>query len=112
MVYISNVVGTTQINGASYTITYIDSDNFSIAADQSAWSPYLGGGDWLAAQNDLFPYGSNYSWHRFIATSTGQFITYQITYNNDQMSNLSTQNTNLTLNAVSLWVRPGSRNIF
>ena len=112
IVYISNVVGTTQINGSSYTITYIDSDNFSIAADQSAWSPYLGGGDWLAAQNNLFPYGSNYSWHRFIATSTGQFITYQVTYNNDQMSNLSTQNTNLTLNAVSLWVRSGSRNIF
>jgi len=111
-VYIDSVTGTTQINGNTYTITYIDANNFSIDADQSAFTAYLGGGDWLCNKNDLFPYASNYAWHRFFATTTGQFITYQITYNNDQMNSLQTQYNNLTLNAVSLFVRPGSRNIF
>jgi hypothetical protein len=109
---ITNVVGTTQINEQTFTVTYIDANNFSIAADQSAFSAYVGGGDWLCEQTDLFPYGSNYAWHRFFATTTGQFVTYQITYNNDQMSNLSTQYNNLTLNAVALYTRSGSRNVF
>jgi hypothetical protein len=111
-VFISNVTGTTQINNLSYTVTYIDANNYSIDADQTTFSAYLGGGDWLCNQVDLFPYGSNYAWHRFFATTTGQFVTFQITYNNDQMSNLSTQRTNLTLNAVSLYTRSGSRNVF
>ena len=111
-VNVTNVVGTTQINNQNYTVTYIDANNFSIDADQSTFSAYIGGGDWISNETDLFPYGSNYAWHRFFATTTGQFITYQVTYNNDQMSNLSTQRNNLTINAVSLYTRPGSRNVF
>lgn len=111
-VFLNNVTGTTQVNGQIYIITYVDANNYTIAADQSAFSPYLGGGDWMCEQVDLFPYGSNYAWHRFFATTTGQFVTYQITYSNDQMNNLSTQYTNLTLNAVALYTRSGSRNVF
>lgn len=111
-IYISNVVGTVEINNFNYVITYINASTFSIAVDQSTFSPYIGGGDWVSVETDLFPFGSNYAWHRFFATTTGQFVTYQVTYNNDQMSNLSTQRNNLTLNAVSLYTRPGSRNVF
>ncbi len=111
-VYIDSVTGTTQINENTYTVTYIDANNFSIDADQTTFSAYLGGGDWLCNQTDLFPYGSNYAWHRLFATTTGQFVTFQITYNNDQMNSLQTQFNNLTLNAISLYTRPGSRNVF
>lgn len=55
---------------------------------------------------------SNYAWHRFFATSTGQFIRVEITYDDALMNTLSTHQQDFVLNAISLWVRPGSRNIF
>lgn len=54
---------------------------------------------------------SNYAWHRFFATSTGQYIRIQITYDNDLMSVWETHNQDFTLNAMALYVRPGSRNV-
>jgi hypothetical protein len=56
--------------------------------------------------------GSNYAWHRFFATSTGQFIRVEITYDDELMNNLNTHQQDFVLNAISLWIRPGSRNVF
>ena len=55
---------------------------------------------------------SDYAWHRFFATTTGQYIRLQMTYDNDLMTTLSTHLAGWSLNAMSLWVRPGSKNIF
>lgn len=56
--------------------------------------------------------GSEYAWHRFFATSTGQFIRIKITYDNELMSTKSIHQQNFILNAISLYVRQGSRNVF
>jgi hypothetical protein len=53
--------------------------------------------------------GSDYAWHRFYATSTGQYIKLQMTFDDDLMNQLSTHTSGWTLNAISLWVRPGAR---
>lgn len=55
---------------------------------------------------------SNYAWHRFFATTTGQFIRIEITYDDALMNDLSTHKQDFVLNAISLWIRPGSRNVF
>jgi hypothetical protein len=110
-IYIDNVTGTTQLNGHNYIVTFVDFDNFIIATDATLFTPYLGGGDWLSNTADLMGPGSDYAWHRFFATTTGQFVTFQITYNNDQMSSYATQYSNMVLNAVNLWTRPGSRTV-
>lgn len=56
--------------------------------------------------------GSNYSWHRFFATSTGQYIRVEITYGDDLMNVANTHESQYVLNAITLWMRPGSKNIF
>ncbi|OGT44288.1 MAG: hypothetical protein A3F13_02660 [Gammaproteobacteria bacterium RIFCSPHIGHO2_12_FULL_40_19] len=55
---------------------------------------------------------SSYAWHRFFATTTGQYIRLQLTYDDDLMNTLDTHTSGWVLNAMSLWVRPGSRNTF
>jgi hypothetical protein len=55
---------------------------------------------------------SDYAWHRFIATTTGQYIRIQMTYDDDLMNTLETHTSGWVLNSMALWVRPGSRNVF
>lgn len=55
--------------------------------------------------------GSDYAWHRFFATSTGQFIRIKITYDNELMNTAAIHQQNFVLNAMSLYVRQGSRNV-
>lgn len=62
--------------------------------------------------SDFYIPQSDYAWHRFFATTTGQYIRLQLTYDDDLMNTLETHTSGWVLNAMSLWVRPGSRNIF
>jgi len=44
-VLISDVVGTTELNGNVYTVTYVDADNFTlVGTDSSQFSAYVSGG--------------------------------------------------------------------
>lgn len=107
----NGVIGMTQINGLTGTVTYLTSNTFSVNIDSSAFTAYSSKGTWRSNSQGLYVLGSEYAWHRFFATSTGQFIRIQMTLDNDLMSNIVTHQTNWVLDAISLWVRPGSRNV-
>lgn len=111
-VTITNVVGMTQINNVTAIVTYIDSSHFSLqGVDSSAFTAYIASGNWQSNSKNLYIPGSNYAWHRFFATCTGQFLRIQITYNPEQMADIVNAYTSMTINSMALWVRPGSRSI-
>jgi hypothetical protein len=55
---------------------------------------------------------SDYAWHRFFATTTGQYIKIRMTFDDALMNDLSTHTTSWVLNAMSLYVRPGGKQVF
>jgi len=55
---------------------------------------------------------SDYAWHRFYATTTGQYIKVRMTYSDALMNQLSTHTSSWVLNAMSLYVKMGGRNPF
>jgi hypothetical protein len=55
---------------------------------------------------------SQYAWHRFYATLSGQFFNVIFTYDNDLMNTQITHENSFILNAVVLWCRRGGRQIF
>lgn len=69
-------------------------------------------------QNETFlpsPYyvpGSNYAWHRFFATTAGQFVNIQVTYDDNLMNDITTHRETWILNAMTLWMRPGGKVVF
>jgi len=48
MVVISGVVGMTQLNGNTYTITVVSASVFSIGTDTSGYTTYISGGTWIS----------------------------------------------------------------
>lgn len=105
------VEGMTELNGNQYTITFISVNTFSII-EAGTLSTYTGGGYWEQVNEQYFTLSADYAWHRFFATCYGQFFAVILTYNNDQMSRLSTHQQNFVLNAMKLSYRPGGKNIF
>lgn len=61
-----------------------------------------------------YPLGleSQYAWHRFFATSAGQYLRVEMTYDDVLMNEITTHESNFELNAMCLWMRTGSKNIF
>lgn len=52
-VAIDNIVGMTELNGTTYTVTVIDADNFSLdGIDSTAYTTYVSGGDWTRVQEE------------------------------------------------------------
>ena len=107
-----DVVGMTELNGNQYDVTFLSTDTFSIGVDSSAYTTYVRGGFWEQVNQGYFTLSAAYAWHRFYATCYGQLFALLLTYNNDQMSQMSTHRQNFALNAMKLWYRPGGRNIF
>lgn len=54
---------------------------------------------------------TDYNWQRLFATSTGQFLRIEITYDDNLMNTLSTHENDWIMNAICLWTRPGGRNV-
>lgn len=104
------VGGSTQLNENQYTITFLTTNTFSI--QQASISAYTGGGYWVQSEQQYFTLSAQYAWHRFFSSCFGQFLSLILTYNNDQMSQLSTHQQNFVLNAMKIWYRPGGKNIF
>ncbi len=56
--------------------------------------------------------GSDMAWHRFYATTTGQYVKVVLTYDDVLMNNIDVQQSDFVMNAMALWVRPGGKNVF
>lgn len=74
----------------------------------------------LVGNNELLtsltpPYytpSSNISWFRFFATVSAQFFNITLTYDDGLMNIMTTHQQNFIFNAMTLYTRPGSRNVF
>ena len=55
---------------------------------------------------------SDYAWHRFFATATGQYMRVEITYDDVLMNDITTHQSTFVMNAMCLWVRTGSKTTF
>lgn len=104
------IVGSTELNGNNYTITFLTTNTFSVS--QASISSYVSGGYWVQTKQQYFTLGSKYAWHRFFSSCFGQYLSLALTYNNDQMSQISTHRQNFVLNAMKIWYRLGGKNIF
>lgn len=110
IITIAQVGGSTELNNNEYTITFLTTNTFSVT--EASISTFTGGGYWEQTKQQYFTLSSQYAWHRFFSTCFGQFMSLILTYNNDQMSRLSTHQQKFVLNAMKIWFRPGGRNIF
>lgn len=52
---ITGVVGMTQLNGNVYTVTVIDTNNFTLNVDSTAFGAYISGGTWTLQQGNIIP---------------------------------------------------------
>lgn len=111
-VLIQHVSGTTQLNNNQYTVTYVTDDLFSIGVNAVGYTAYVSGGQWIQVNDTYYTAGAQYAWFRFFANAYGQFLTLQLTYDNDQMSVLSTHQSDFVLNAMQIYYRPAGNNIF
>ncbi len=114
VIYIGNVQGMTTLNGVLYTITVVDSNNFTLNnTDSTGFSPYTAGtvGNWNSStvEGQTYQIGSQYAWYRFYSTQFGQYLRVGITYDDSLMNQLATHQTNMELNAMNLWFREGGR---
>lgn len=55
---------------------------------------------------------SDYVWHRFYATLTGQFLRIAMTYNDTLMNDINTHKYEWVLNAMTIYSRSGGKTIF
>lgn len=111
-VIFNNMEGLTELNGNEYVITLVTTDTFSIPVDSSAFGVYLGEGNWVQTNQEYFTLSGQYVWHQFYANCYGQFLSIEMKYNNDQMSQLFTHQQDFVVNALQLNFLPGGRNIF
>ncbi len=111
-IYIANIQGMTQLNAALYTITVVDSNNFTlIGIDSTGFTTYAKGGIWNSTPINGQTYipGSQYAWYRFYSTQFGQYLRIGLTYNDNLMNQLATHQTRMELNAMNVWFREGGR---
>ncbi len=61
IITISNVIGMIELNGFTYTVTVIDSDNFTLdGVDSTGFSAYISGGNWVSSNTFSFTlFGNN-----------------------------------------------------
>ena len=116
VIYIANVLGTTQVNSTTsmqnYVITVVDANNFTLnGINASAFTTYIKGGIWntVAAAGQTYIPGSEYAWYRFYSTQFGQYLRVALTYDDSLMNQLATHQSPMELNAMNLWFREGGR---
>jgi Ubiquitin-activating enzyme E1 FCCH domain len=112
LIYIANVQGMTQLNAAIYSLTVVDSNNFTLDnTDSTGFSLYTTGGIWNTSpvNGQTYIQGSQYAWYRFYSTQFGQYLRVGLTYDNNLMNQLATHQTPMELNAMNLWFREGGR---
>lgn len=112
LIYIANVVGMNQLNAAIYSITVVDSNNFTLDnTNSTGFNPYITGGIWNTSPVNGQTYipGSEYAWYRFYSTQFGQYLRIALTYDDNLMNQLATHQSPMELNAMNIWFREGGR---
>ena len=108
-----DVGGMVELNGNFYTIEFEDINSFTLdGIDSTAFTPYTFGGVWSQTNFRFYVPGSDYCWHRFYATATGQFISLVITYDDELMSREQIHESDFVMNAMVPYVRAAGKNIF
>ena len=109
-VTINDVLGMTSLNNNQYTVTVINLNTFSLNVNSTLFGAYTSGGYWQTTDDSFFyQIGSNYSWHRFYSNVFGQYITFQMTYNDALMNDPNTHRTDIELNAMTIYSKPAGR---
>jgi hypothetical protein len=110
---IGNVLGMTELNGGLYTITVVDLNTFSLdGVDSTGFTAYSDSGYWWTMDvNPFYVPGSRYAWHRFYSNVFGQYITYELTYNDRLMNTPITHISDFQLNGMTLYLKPAGRMI-
>ena len=123
----------TVINTNSFSIN-VNSTNFGTYQSGGQWTLVLADvsvqiflnsspsifGNLLIGNRNLSAFGvtpfygpeSQYQWHRFYATCTGQYFNLLLTYDDSLMNVYQTHQKDLVLNSVVLWTRTGGKVIF
>jgi hypothetical protein len=115
IVSFNDIGGMTELEGLSGVVTFVDVNNFTVPIDSTAFTAFTQSGYWVETgpfEKLYFSLNSEYTWHRFFATCFGQYLSLILTYDNNQMSELSTHQQLIVLNAMKIYFRPGGRNIF
>lgn len=60
----------------------------------------------------FYPPSSDYAWFRFYATLAAQYFNINVTYDDNLMNTLTTQQQDWTLYAINAWCRKGGKNVF
>lgn len=111
-IQINNIAGMTQLNAMTFSITYINANTFSLNVDSTAFSTYTKNGNWTAYASPFYSPTSDYAWHRFFCTATGQYMRIQMTYDDALMNNIDIHRSEWVLDAISIKARHGGKNIF
>lgn len=114
-----------QTKGVNFKSSYIDfqldSSESQVFTVKLFVNSYLGQeANLQTGQKDLetylptpyYPLASQYAWHRFFATTNGQYMRIQMTYSDALMNQLATHEQSWELNAMALYLREGGRAIF
>lgn len=112
LIYIANVQGMTQLNSVIYSITVVDSNNFTLDnTDSSGFGTYTKGGIWNTSpvNGQTYISGSQYAWYRFYSTQFGQYLRIGMTYDDSLMNQIATHQTPMELNSMNIWFREGGR---
>jgi len=97
--------------GAQATIKLFINSSLAVEANQDIGNTL----NTLVDQSGSLPFyipGSEYEWHRYYGGCNGQFIAINITYSKSLMNTLTTHQKLFVLNAMQMWVKQASRNIF
>jgi hypothetical protein len=112
IIYLANIVGTTQLNATLATITVVDANNFTLnGIDSTGFTAYVSGGIFNVTPSDGTTYqaGSQYAWYRFYSNQYGQYLRMGLTYDDALMNQLATHQSNFELNAINFFFKPGGR---
>ncbi len=112
LIYISNIVGMTQINQLQFNITVVDSNRFSLnGIDATGYGTYIKGGIWntVNAEGPTYLQGTDYAWYSFYSNQFGQFLRIGMTFDAALMNQISTHQTPMQLHAINIYFREGGR---
>ena len=113
LIYIANILGTTQLNGLNYTITVVNANAFTLNGidASSGYSTYIKGGIWNAQPVDGQTYNpsSQYAWYRFYSNQFGQYLRFGLTFDDLLMNQIATHQGTFELNDMNLWMKEGGR---